>query len=244
MIRLNYFCAIAVALFTASLACPAVADDDLVGKHITAIGGTEALGKIKSLERKVKTEFDVDFVTCKGTFRQAVVKDKKAYSAMDLGVFQQESGWNGEKAWAVDPQQGLRDIEGDDVDNLKMMAGVDPIASLKEQHGNAAFESLGEKELNDKTYNAVKIAETELIFFLDKETNLIEEMQVTANDPNLGGDYTVLATYGDFTEVDGVKLPHKTEIDIADGMMLITLTYEENTVNGELEDDLFEKPAE
>lgn len=222
----------------------AMADDDVVAKHIQAIGGTEALGKIQSLERKGKAELDGEFGQFEGSYREAVVKDKKAYTSMDFGVFQSESAWNGEKAWSIDPQMGLRDIEGDDVDNLKMTAGVDPIAAIKEQYGSEAFESLGEQELKEKSYNAIKIADEDLTFFLDKETNMIAAMKVTANDPNLGGDYTVLVTYDDFKDVEGVKLPHTTEIDIADGMMLITFTCEENVVNEPIEDDLFEKPTE
>ncbi len=242
MFRSIYYCAIVG--FVVAFGSQAVAEDDIVAAHIKAIGGAEALGKIETIEREGTAELEGEFGQFEGSFHEAVVRGKKAYTSMDFGVFQSESGWNGEKGWNIDPQQGLRDIEGDDLKNLKMTAGVDPIAALKEEYGDAAFESLGEQELNDNTYNAVKIVDTELTFYLDKETHMIAAMTVEANDPNLGGDYTVLATYGDFQEVEGVKLPHSTEIDIADGMLLISYTYEENTVNEPIEDDIFEKPAE
>jgi len=235
----------AVLGLAVALASPAVADDDLVAEHIKAIGGADALAKIESLERKGTAELEGEFGQFEGGFHEAVVNGKKAYTSTDFGVFQSESGWSGgEKGWAVDPQQGLRDIDGDDLDRLKMSAGIDPIFALKEQYGAAAFKLAGEQELGDATYDAVEIVDTDLTFLLDKDTKLIAAMTVTAEDPNLGGEYTVVVSYDDYKEVEGVKLPHKTEIDISDGTMIITMTYDENTVNEGIDDELFEKPAE
>lgn len=67
-------------------------------------------------------------------------------------------------------------------------------------------------------------------------------MTTNRNDPNLGGEFVLRITYDDYRAVEGVKLPHKTVTDIADGRAIITITYTETTVNQPIDNKLFEMP--
>ena len=165
---------------------------------------------------------------------------------MDFAAFVSEAGWNGETGWSKDAQDGLKEIEGDDLESLKMSAGIDPIAAIMNQDGQAAFEAAGDQEFDGKTYDAVNAVNVgfELTFFLDKKTKLIAAMTAKRDDPNLGGDYVLKVTYDDYKAVAGVQLPHKTVHDIADGTLILTMTYTETTVNQPIDNKLFEKPVD
>ncbi|MFW6125073.1 MAG: hypothetical protein ACOC46_02895 [Pirellulales bacterium] len=217
---------------------------DLIDAHLAAVGGTEALANIKTLQRSGKAAVDSDFGQFEGTVREVFVVGKKAYTSSDYGAFAEERAWNGETAWAKNIQEGLKDLEGDDVEFLKMAAGADPIVAIQDQRGRAALEAKGEQEFDGETYHAIKVADADLTFFLDKETNLIAAMSTKGNDPALGGDYVVTVKYEQYKPVEGVQMPHKSIVDVAEGAFVIETTYEETTVNEPVDEELFEKPEQ
>jgi len=233
---------VAIVGFAAALGANVRAD--VIDAHIAAVGGTEALAKIKTMQRKGNIAIEGEFGQFDGTRREAIINGKKAYTATDFGAFASQSGWNGEIGWDKNAGQEPKEIEGDELETLKLSAGIDPLAAIKHQYGQAAFKLAGDQELDGRTYDAVDIVDTGWTFFLDKQTKLIAAMITKRNDPNLGGELVLKIAYDDYQAVEGVQLPHKTVTDIADGRAVMTTTYTETTVNQPINDTLFDWPTE
>ena len=73
-------------------------------------------------------------------------------------------------------------------------------------------------------------------FFLDPQTGLLMKLAYTANGQ------TSEALYSDFREVNGVKIPFKTQIS-RNGTPIIEIVYTDVQVNAPVDEALFKKPV-
>jgi predicted Zn-dependent peptidase len=73
-------------------------------------------------------------------------------------------------------------------------------------------------------------------FFLDPQTGLLMKLAYTSNGQ------TSEALYSDFREVNGVKIPFKTQIS-RNGQPVIEIVYTDVQVNAPVDEALFKKPA-
>ena len=79
----------------------------VVKSHLKAVGGTDALGKIKSAKRSGQysavSSLDGRF---KGTVKQVGVVGKKAYQTIVTDAFVFKFRWNGTAGWVEEPTEG------------------------------------------------------------------------------------------------------------------------------------------
>ena len=232
---------IASALYFSS---PARADDDVIDAHIKALGGAEAVAKVKTIQRSGTAKLEGDFGQFEGSHAAAYVVGKKAYTKLDFDLFVEQNGWNGESGWKLSSQGGLTEVVGDDLEGLKMQAAVSPIVAIAKQYGRVALKDLGERELDDKKYLGIGIVDSMVVFYLDPQTKLIAAMTVAPDDAAAGGEATVKVSYDDYQEHGGVKVPDTVVIEIADGAFTIEMAYDETTINDPVDETLFESPEE
>ncbi len=88
---------------------------------------------------------------------------------------------------------------------------------------------------------ALWIVDTDIVFYLDKDTSYVVAMQTSISDPALG-DARLAIYYSDYSEYEGVVLPDSTVIDIADGTITIDLDYSKTELDVEVDEAIFEKP--
>src|SRR5262249_45845056 len=98
-----------------------VSVDQVLDKYISALGGKDALMKVKS--RSAKGTFEI---AAMGLSAPAEIYAKAPNSVVliinvpGLGTIQQ--GYNGSTGWSQDPQTGLRDITGAELASIKREA--------------------------------------------------------------------------------------------------------------------------
>ena len=238
LFRLRTTLTFTLALVLPTLVVPnsaAAADkDDLLDAHFQALGGKVAIAKIETIRRAGDVTLDTADGALTGTIVQAAVVGKKAYEQTDFNIFSERKAWDGKSAWKRNAEDGVETLTGDDLEGLKMDAAVGPIAALHAQYGAAAFQPSAKKELEGKTYDALGVVGSPLVFYLDPETHLLAVMSVPQ----------AVVSYDDYREVEGVMFPFEVSIEIAGGALVIDLHYLKTTVNESIDDARFERPKD
>lgn len=139
----------AIALVSCAGLASAQSVEDVVAKHLAALGGADAIAKIVAVEREADVKVEGQFGPMEGLMAMKSVPGKKSFQELDLGVFYRVSGWDGgEKGWEENAMEGEKEIEGDGLNLLKAQSQVSPFLNYKENGVNvelgedAAFERL------------------------------------------------------------------------------------------------------
>lgn len=229
---------------TFAMAIPALSRADLIDDHISAIGGEQAIAKLKTFKRSGKVRLGGMLGNFDGTYEQASVIRSKVYTKVDLGISIEEQGWNGTVGWKRDAQQGLRRIYGVDLSQVTSIAEVDGIVGIYRQYGRAAFTEAKDAMLGTKNCRVLQVVGVPLSFFIDPETKMIAGTRLVFDDPNSGTEVMVLTTYSDYVDFSGVKMPNRMKIDISDGAITLDFTFEKTEIGIKLPDSMFEMPVQ
>ena len=222
--------------------------DEIVEKHIAAIGGRAALAKLTS--RTITGTITV--ATPAGEFsgpievmnqepnkvRTLITLDLTAVGVGKMVIDQRFDGITG---YAIDTLQGNRDITGDQLEAMRSGYFPSPLLAYKENGialELAGKEKVGEREayvlvLKPKTGPSMKQ-------FIDAGSFLLIRQVVTADIPPVGPlEQTV--DFSDDREVDGVKISHK--LVAASSVQNFTVTITKVEHNAAIDQTLFSKPA-
>ena len=214
--------------------------DDLIAKNLKAQGGREALVNLKSLERKGDVSVDGTFGQMDGTVAEVVIPWKKAIRSLDLAVFVQKDGYNGKIAWR-DGNTGVQEIEGEEANQIKQAADINPFVMIKERETKA--EKLDDEKVEDVEYSVVQLTPKErppLKIFLDKKTDQIARTTVTQNHPQFGMVEIIIELSG-YEKFGPVTLPTKSKVTLGE-LLQIETTFTETKVNGDVDEKSFDKP--
>jgi hypothetical protein len=210
--------------------------------HVAAVGGVDNIKKVTSMHRSGNASMDGVFGHMEGTFEEISVISQKAYSKMDLTAFMQRSGWNGTVGWAEDTMQGMHEVEGDELELLKTQAQVDLLAAVWMEYGPGAFMLDPNPPADAGDLHAIRIVGVEnATYFIDPEDNHVRRIHLPYDDP-ASGPSTVVVSFDEYTEYDGVKLPDKVTTVVGGGTITIVYDYTETVINGEINDTIFNKP--
>jgi outer membrane lipoprotein-sorting protein len=214
--------------------------DEVLDKFINAIGGKEAIEKIKSRTTVSKIEFVGMGVSGTTTIQQ--VLGGKALSTTELaglGKFMQ--GSDGKVLWDNNPMQGPRVLDGDE--RAMMVRTFTLNSELRRADFYSKFETVGVEQINGKDAYKVEatpktgVKETQ---FYDKESGLL--VKTVSTLVSQMGEIKLESTVADYREVDGIKIPFKTST-IA-GPQNLSITIEKVTHNAEIPDATFDLPKE
>ena len=165
---------------------------------------------------------------------------EKAYSEMDLGVHQESTGWNGSTVWKTTPMQGTVILSGDTLALAKAPAFLDPLRELFERVGSAAYSQGQDEIVRGRDCVTLRIVDTDVVFYLDKEASYVVAMKISVLDPAMGAA-AVAVYFADHAEYDGVVLPDSTDIDIADGAITLEYDYSKTEIDVAVDEAIFEK---
>lgn len=222
--------------------------DEIVEKHLAALGGRAALSKLTS--RVMAGTITVS--TPAGEFsgpieiwNQAPNKVRTLInldlSNVGVGKMTIDQRFDGTTGYAIDTLQGNRDITGDQLEGMRN--GVFPTPLLDYKQNGISIELGGKEKVGERDAFVLLIKPKtgpSAKSYIDATTFMMIRQVVTADIPPVG---TIEQTtdLSDEREVDGVKVAHK--IVNTSSVQSFTVTISKVEHNGALDQTLFSKPA-
>jgi hypothetical protein len=222
--------------------------DDIVERHLTAIGGRAALGKLKSRSMTGTVTFSTpvgEFVGPIEILNQEPNKSrvliKVDLSSVGAGQMTVDQRFNGTSAYVLDSLQGNRDITGNQLENMKNGSFPSPFLNYKEKGVKVELggrEKVGERDayvliLTPKIGSGLRL-------YLDAESYLPLKQSIRVDAPQLGGEVEQTTEFLDYRDVDGVKVPFQVKTTSPAQSYVVTVTKVEH--NGLIDEALFSKP--
>jgi hypothetical protein len=207
-----YTCAAIAAAFVMPGAAFAQTADELVAKHVEALGGSAAMSAINSVQFEGEMRFPGDF---KLTYKEVRAKDKgasKTEAALQgLTLVQAYDGQNG---WRINPFQGRRDAETMSADEARSVADngsiTGPLVNAKADGSTLTY--LGREDFDGTDTYKIKVAQKdgdEFVYLLEPETMLA--IKVTETRRIRGSQQVSETELGDYEKVAGVYFPMSIE---------------------------------
>lgn len=213
--------------------------DNILDQYVRAIGGKTAFEKLTSRVSKGTFEMSANGVNASiEAYQKAPNRGVIIIHSSNGGIMQQ--GFNGTIAWSMDPQDGLRELSGTARDSHSRNAEFYYDIRLKEIYPTRVLE--GKTRIDDREVNIVKVTPlngmAELMYF-DTETGLL--LRHDHEDDSPKGKLLVETYYGDYREIDGVKIPFFTRSKSTDSEYIVKLSQVQHNVY--IEDTKFDKPS-
>ena len=161
--------------------------ESIIDAHIRAVGGAEAIARIKTIHRTGTISGQSSFGPLSGTVEEIFDLSKnRGYTSMELTGYSRKTGWTGDSGWVSDTQAGVTEMPADEAAFANYIGGPSPLAAIHADQGFAALKEVGEKEFNGKKCAVVSVDET-IEFFVNQETNLLEGMTIPKHHNDLRG---------------------------------------------------------
>ena len=191
--------------------------DQIVEKHIAAIGGRDALAKIKSRKATGTATISVQGMDLSGpieTYHQApnmqrlyITLDLSAMGAPEPMVLDQR--FDGTAGWTLNSMQGDQPMTGAQLENMKTSTFPTPMLTYKEN--GTAITVLPNETVAGKSLVVLQVAPktgTTSKVYLDPETYLVVRSVAKVDTPE-AGQIEQVSEPSDYRVVDGVKVPFK-----------------------------------
>lgn len=222
---------------------PIESADELIARHIEAIGGRDAWMAVK-------------VVTAHGVYEEGETRERHRLDRMRpdririttrydaaTGEFGYAEGYDG-AAWEYRARVPIR-VTGMPARALRRAAAFDPGFLDYAAKGNQV-ELAGRTRLLDRDVYQLRITGVDggvSDVYFDVGSLMHVMSRAVAPHHGEGRAIEIVSINDDFREVDGVALAHRhVERELPSGAQLSTLTWERMEVNGELPDDWFSPP--
>jgi outer membrane lipoprotein-sorting protein len=221
--------------------------DEVIEKHLAAIGGRAALANVKSRSMTGTIALSTPVGELSGPVEVINQAPNKArtlikldLTAVGAGEMSVDQRFDGTAGIVMDSMQGNRDIGGDQLETMKNATFPSPFLDYKER--GVAVE-LGPKEkvgardafvLTSKSKTGPPIRQ-----LIDAETYLPLRVVTKIEIPQMGA-VEQSTEFSDWRDVDGVKVPFSVKSSSAAQSFTITVTKVEH--NGKIDETLFSKP--
>src|SRR5215475_4772660 len=237
------------ALFLASMPIAfAQTADDIVEKHLAALGGRAAMEKLKSRSMKGTITVSTPVGDLTGAIEILNQQPNKQrtftqldLSAVGLGKMIQDQRFDGTSGYVIDTMQGNRDITGDQLEAMKNAQFPSPLLNYKEM--GATVELAGKEKVGDRdAYVLIGKPKTgpAVRYYIDAETYLPVKTVVKVMVPQLGTELEQTSETSDFKDVDAVKVPFRITTTTSIQTVVVTVNQVEH--NKQIDRSLFSKP--
>ncbi|MCD9187157.1 MAG: hypothetical protein LUM44_12040 [Pyrinomonadaceae bacterium] len=213
---------------------------EILDKYVAAIGGKAANEKIKT--RQVKGDIVLSPMGLKGTMEVYSAAPNKSYTKLNLGgIGEIIEAFDGVTAWTINPIQGNRDKEGEELLQTKLANSFYREVNLEKFYPKMEVKGI-EKVGESDAYVVIATADglpPETMYFNTK-SGLLVRTDATSVTPE--GKMATTNYYEDFRDIDGIKIPYKLRTVMPQFEILVTVTEVKNDVK--VEDSLFAKPKQ
>jgi hypothetical protein len=223
--------------------------DDVIERHLAAIGGRAALAKIASRSAQGTITLSTPAGDVSGTIEtwNAAPNKSRTLIKVDLTavgagptVFDQR--FDGSSGYVVDSVQGSHEITGNQLDNMRGNSFPHPLLNYKASGASARLadsEQIGDRKalvLVIEPPSGSLVRE-----YFDAETYLPIKSVMTVEVPQLGREVEQTTTFGDYREVDGIRLPF--ELSVTSAVQNYVVTFKTVQHNVPIDPALFSKPS-
>jgi zinc protease len=238
---------IAMLLLGWAQAAHAQTADEVVEKYLTAIGGREALAKLKSRTLVGTITVSTPGGDISGPVEMVAQEPNKARMLikLDLSTFGAgqmvfDQRFNGQTGYVLDSMQGDHDIAGAQLDTMRNNVFPTPFLNYKEL--GATVELAGKEKIGDRDAYVLILkpkSGASVRQFVDAESYLPVRLLLKVDLPQIG-EVEQTTDLSDFREVDGVKVPFAVSASSAVQHSTIKITKVEH--NTKIDEALFSKP--
>jgi hypothetical protein len=231
---------ISVISLLLAFAVKAQSADDIIAKHIDAIGGKDMLSQITS----VYTEKTTEIMGNESSSKTTIVNGKGYKNEADFNDQQLVQVVTDKSGWAINPFAGSTSASEIPAEQYKSSEDEiylpDPLFNYAE-HG-AKVELEGQEKVGD--VNAYKIKYTNKdgavsTFFIDPSTYYIIQEKRTGEMQGQPTEFTI--SFSDYKKTDfGVVIPYTVSLDMGQFNLKNTITKVE--VNKTVDPSIFEMP--
>ncbi len=227
---------------------PVQSGESIIEKHLAALGGRAALGKLTSRKSTGTVTLSTPGGPLSGPVEILLKSPNKSRLVMTFelsavgaaGTMTVEQRFDGTAAYAVNSMQGETQITAKQIDNLRN--NVFPTPFLGYQDRGTRVEVLPNEKVSGK--DAIVLLVTPKTgsparMFLDTETYLLIRLVTTINSAQLGGDVEQTTDLSDYRSVDGVKVPFR--VVTANSVQTVSISLDKVDHNVAVDDTMFVK---
>ena len=215
--------------------------DEIISKHIAAMGGAEKLSKLSSM--RITAEMDI--MNMKVPITTTIVQNKGFRSETVIQGMTIVQAINGNSGWAINPMSGQTKAVALPEEAVKSMISETDLTGLynyKEKGYTLALD--GEEDLaGAKVYKVTMTLKNGIrrINYISKDTFYI--LKIIVQTSINGQDIKSENTQSDFRQVDGVYYPFTSEVTTS-AMPGATMAIKINTleVNPKIDESIFAMP--
>lgn len=214
--------------------------DEIISKHIDALGGKDKLSQITSLYM----EGSLNVMGMSANTKISIIRGKGYKSESDFNGQNIVEVISDKGGWSVNPFMGSSSptAMGDDEYQVKYddLLAPDPLINYAADSGKA--ELAGQEKVGD--VNAYKIKYTnkfnkETDYFIDPATWYIIKSSTTASV--MGQEVTANTTYSNYQKTDyGVFIAYQNDVDM--GQYAVSIAITKADVNATIDPAIFEMP--
>jgi hypothetical protein len=229
-------------------AVPAQTADDIIEKHLTALGGRAALEKITSRTMAGTVTLSTPAGELSGPVeiiaqapnksRTLITLDLSSFGAGRM-VFDQR--FNGTSGYVLDSLQGNRDISGGQLEAMRNNSFPSPYLNYKQT--GMTVELSGKEKLGDReAYLLILKPKSGPVArqYIDAESYLPLRSVIKVDVPQIGGELEQTTELLDYRDVDGMKVPFHIKNSSAVQTSDVVITKVEH--NTTLDQTQFSKP--
>jgi hypothetical protein len=231
---------ILLALLMAA-AAPAPAAEgvqELLSRHIEALGGIEAIRSIGTTT--VRADIEILGMGIKGTMESCSARPCFSRSDISLGFFRVRQGNDGDRMWRVDPNGMLTFIK--DEQSLRDQVTTCIVESYRyiTERDDLPMKAAGTDTIEGTVCAVVELEPeggTACRLYFDSDTHLLKRFSMDT----AGG--VVSETYDDYREVDGLMMPFVSRIHQTAVSRTVEIRIQALSTNEYIDPLLFLPPA-
>lgn len=222
-------------------------DDAVIEKHLAALGGRAALGKLTSRKSTGTVTLTTPAGPISGPVEILLKSPNKSrvqmtldLTAMGAGKMTIDQRFDGTVGYSSNSMQGDSEMPSKQIENLRNNVFPTPLLGYKDR--GTRVEVLPNEKVNGKDAVVLLITPetgSPTRMFLDAETYLLNRIVSTINSPQLGGDIEQTTDLSDYRSLDGVKVPF--QVVAANRLQTVTIALDKVEHNVALDDAAFVK---
>lgn len=218
--------------------------DQILERYTNALGGREAIEKIKSRSIKGSTEYTGSIERASASLEVYWKSPDKSLAIQKASFGDIKRGFNGSQAWALHPHNGsqVRILGEDQVMVIKREIALSHPYAIKALYSRL---TVGDRKGIDGRNALMVIGESadgkSDRFYFDTASQLLFRLEQGLGGSEGAKTPESICWFDDYKQVDGVQIPFTTRLQRPSSYMLIK--YSEVKHNTVVEDSLFDPPG-